>query len=292
MEYTECSYKNCGNPVFALGICRKHYEKERLEKAAPCSISGCKNKAYAKTLCMKHYTEQQLANRPICTVSGCTDHQKTLKSGLCQKHLLRYNRHGSVEQPRNKDWGSRESHPLYQVYHWQRRKINGMCQEWADDFWAFVKAVGPRPGKEYQLRKHKNSEPIGPGNWYWYEKIGVSSKNYNEWHKAWRKRNPDKEKNIYLKKMYGITLDQYEQMSEAQGHVCAICKNKEASVDSMGAPRMLSVDHCHATGKIRALLCSACNKSLGGFKDDPALLRKAIEYVEKHHEPHPNPAHK
>lgn len=277
MEYIECSHANCGNPVFARGICRKHYEQERLATAAPCSISGCKNKAFRGNLCAEHYRAKQKSAKPICTVAGCTNHQKTLKSGLCEKHLFRYSRHGTVEQPRNKDWGARETHPLYQAYHWQRRKPNGMCKEWADDFWLFVGAVSPKPDG-HTLRKYFPQEPIGPDNWYWKE--STPSKDAAKWQKAWRERNPDKVKNTELKKMYGITLEDYRRMSEEQKHTCAICGCKETAIDAKGSERFMPVDHCHKTGKVRALLCSHCNRSLGGFKDDPDLLRKAAAYIE------------
>jgi hypothetical protein len=279
MGYTECSYTNCGNPVFSRGICRKHYEQERLETASPCSFSGCDKKSYRGALCSAHYRAEQLKKHPICAVAGCENHQKTLSSGLCEKHLFRYTRHGSIEQPRNKDWGARETHPLYGTYHGQRRKPNGMCKEWADDFWVFVKAVSPKP-EGHTLRKYNQKEPIGPSNWYWKESI--PSKDPAKWQKVWREHNPDKVKNMQLRKMYGITFDEYKTMLEGQRHKCAICNNPETAVDAKGAERFMAVDHCHKSGKIRALLCAACNKSLGGFKDDPKLLRKAAEYLEAH----------
>jgi hypothetical protein len=43
---------------------------------------------------------------------------------------------------------------------------------------------------------------------------------------------------------------------------------------------MLSVDHNHATGEIRGLLCQACNHAIGKFKDKPELCRKAADYLE------------
>jgi hypothetical protein len=282
MEYTECSHTRCGNPVFSRGICRKHYEKERLETAALCSFSSCKNKAYRGDLCSAHYQKKQKASKPICTVAGCTDHQKTLKSRLCEKHLFRYSRHGTVEQPRNADWGSRESHPLYQSYRWHCRNEKSICPEWKEDFWLFVSSVGPKQ-EGYTLRRHNSDKPLGPSNWYWKE--STSSKNKAVYAKEWRKKNPDKAKNADLKRYYGITLEQYKLMSTNQYHCCAICGEKETSVDAKGAETFMPVDHCHKTGKIRALLCSACNKSLGGFKDDPVLLRKAAEYIEKHATP-------
>jgi hypothetical protein len=279
MKYVECRSQSCGNPVFATGLCRKHYEQERLETASPCSFVNCKNKAFRGTLCSIHYREKQKALKPICTVHGCTEHQKTLKSGLCEKHLFRYSRHGTVEQPRNKDWGAREAHPLYQSYHWHRRKPNGMCKEWADDFWLFVDAVSPKSDGN-TLRKQDNLKPLSPKNWYWKE--STSSKDAAAWQKAWREKNPEKVKNMDLKKHYGISLDEYKKMSVNQSHCCAICGEKETSLDKNGAERFMAVDHCHKTGKIRALLCKACNTALGNFKDNPNLLKKAAKYLEDH----------
>ena len=279
MGYTECSHASCGNLVFSRGICRKHYEQERLATASPCSILGCQKHAYRGVLCSTHYRAEQLKNHPLCTVFGCTNHQKTLTSGLCEKHLFRHSRHGSIEQPRNTDWGAKETHPLYQAYHWQRRKPEGMCQEWSDDFWKFVKAVSPKPDG-HTLRKHNLKKPMAPDNWYWKE--STPSKDKAKWQRAWRERNPNKVKNMELRKRFGITLEQYRQMSEKQNHKCAICDNHETAVDSKGSERFMAVDHCHKTGKIRALLCSSCNKALGSFRDDPNLLWKAAEYITKH----------
>lgn len=53
---------------------------------------------------------------------------------------------------------------------------------------------------------------------------------------------------------------------------CALCK----------ATAKLQVDHCHVNGTVRSMLCGRCNRSLGGFGDNPELLRKAADYVEKY----------
>ena len=63
----------------------------------------------------------------------------------------------------------------------------------------------------------------------------------------------------------------YNAMWLAQDGKCAICRQV--------CIKALAVDHCHKTGKIRGLLCMRCNTALGMFKDDPALLLKAIEYL-------------
>ena len=97
-----------------------------------------------------------------------------------------------------------------------------------------------------------------------------------------RKQNPDKAKNSELKRSFGITLPIYEKMLEDQGHVCAICKGKETALHKDGGPRRMPVDHCHDTGKVRGLLCTACNRALGLFKDDIGVLESALEYLRKH----------
>ena len=74
---------------------------------------------------------------------------------------------------------------------------------------------------------------------------------------------------------FGLTAEQYQGMLEAQGGVCAICKRKDPK-------KRLSVDHCHKSGKIRALLCSTCNLVLGKFLDDPNLFTAAAEYLRSH----------
>ena len=85
-----------------------------------------------------------------------------------------------------------------------------------------------------------------------------------------------------LKRYYGITGEQYGAMLAAQGGVCAICANPEVRLDRHGMPVALHVDHDHKTGAVRALLCYKCNSALGSMNDDPALFRKAADYLEKY----------
>ncbi len=85
-----------------------------------------------------------------------------------------------------------------------------------------------------------------------------------------------------LRQKYGITPETYEAMLAAQDGVCAICYGLETCPNRAGNVRQLAVDHDHATGAIRALLCHACNQGIGRFKDDPKLLRAAAFYVESH----------
>lgn len=73
-----------------------------------------------------------------------------------------------------------------------------------------------------------------------------------------------------LLRAYGLTEAQYEAMLTEQGGRCLICRR---------VMRPPAVDHCHTTGLVRGLLCRGCNTSLGHFRDDPAVLARAIEYL-------------
>ena len=82
-----------------------------------------------------------------------------------------------------------------------------------------------------------------------------------------------------LKADYGISPEQYDAMLSAQEGVCAICAGPETRTNREGAPRYLSVDHDHSTGRVRGLLCSTCNRGIGQFGDDVERLRSAVAYL-------------
>lgn len=84
-----------------------------------------------------------------------------------------------------------------------------------------------------------------------------------------------------LKRDFGLTEQQYMAMHDAQDGCCAICGEAE-TMERAGQVRWLAVDHDHADGHLRQLLCSACNSGLGNFKDDPVRLRAAAAYLDRH----------
>lgn len=280
MTYVECTTPTCGNPVFATGLCRKHYDKARLETASPCSVSACTARAFRGGLCEPHYRAERMRLRPVCSVPSCGAPQRNLTMALCQKHEFRMRNHASVAMPREADWGAREAHPLYGTWGYHRRLGNGIDACWKDDFWAFVAAVGDRP-HAHTLRKLDAGKPLGPNNWVWkapYEKAA----NTREYAKQWRKHNPDKAKNANLKRHFGIGLAEYESMGAAQQWKCAICGRAESTKDRDGGPREMPVDHDHRTGRVRALLCTQCNRGLGLFGEDEARLQAAAQYLAHH----------
>lgn len=74
-----------------------------------------------------------------------------------------------------------------------------------------------------------------------------------------------------------FTVEEYDELLTAQGGGCAIC-----FVATNKSGRRLAVDHCHETGRVRGILCTNCNVTLGRMNDDPDLLRRAAEYLEAH----------
>ena len=83
-------------------------------------------------------------------------------------------------------------------------------------------------------------------------------------------KTPEQKRNWDLKFRYGLSLDDFECIKAEQKNKCKICLKE---------PINLVVDHCHATGKVRGLLCSSCNTLLGLSGDSQELLNRAIAYL-------------
>lgn len=218
-----------------------------------------------------------------CHIHNCT--KPAVSKGLCDTHRKRVARHGSPEQTRPADWGTKEKHPAYKTWCNLRRYHRGNTfQPWLDDFWAFARDVPAKPDGRASAQRPDPDKPWGPDNFYWREPMVSEIKRSNwaaymrEYSRKMRAANPDYHKSMFLKRVYGITIDRYNEMLAAQNGCCAICAKPE-STEIKGKVTSLAVDHDHETGAIRALLCSNCNRGLGLFNDDPALLAKAVDYV-------------
>ena len=98
-------------------------------------------------------------------------------------------------------------------------------------------------------------------------------------------RNRSKYYEAQMRKKYGIGEDDYQRMLSEQEYVCAICRKPETAMHRRGdvvKVKRLAIDHCHATGVVRALLCQHCNQGIGHFRDEPDALRAAADYIEAH----------
>ena len=103
--------------------------------------------------------------------------------------------------------------------------------------------------------------------------------------KQWSIDNPEKSRRgircATLRKKYGISADDYDEILSDQDGVCAICGADNPRIKQPGKRTdNLHVDHDHKTGRVRGLLCQPCNTSLGKMNDSPQRLRKAAQYLE------------
>lgn len=106
------------------------------------------------------------------------------------------------------------------------------------------------------------------------EAIKARTKAYYDHHKSdptYKAKIKRKNAAWHRRRNYGVTEETYQQMLIHQNGRCSIC----------GSDVDLCLDHCHATGKVRAIVCRRCNKVLGFSGDQPELLKKAAEYLEK-----------
>lgn len=87
-----------------------------------------------------------------------------------------------------------------------------------------------------------------------------------------------------LKRLYGISAEDYAEMHKAQKGLCACCGQAESAMHWKGKKRVLAIDHNHTTGKVRQLICHRCNIILGLAKENPMLLDNIKNYIAKHTE--------
>lgn len=103
-------------------------------------------------------------------------------------------------------------------------------------------------------------------------------------HRAKKHQTKARGRDTYLKRMYGLSQDEYDAILEAQGGVCFICG---PVTKRSGKSKRLAVDHDHSCcpgprscGKcVRGLLCSDCNQTLGRFRDNPGCFTRGYEYL-------------
>jgi hypothetical protein len=84
-----------------------------------------------------------------------------------------------------------------------------------------------------------------------------------------------------LRRLYGLTVDDYYRLLAAQGGGCGVCGSLTPGGRAYKRRRKtaFSVDHCHTTGRVRGLLCDSCNRALGLIGDNPRTAAKMAEYL-------------
>jgi len=167
----------------------------------------------------------------------------------------------------------------------QVRRVDRSTAKWLEPFpdW-FV------PGKgqfAVERKKHREREEMRTGK----RKCSVckEAKLLRDFHKAaegeYTFRCSTCTSKAFLRYRYGITVKEFETLLTRQNKQCAICKTAlEISSDGIKRTKNVAVDHCHATGAVRGILCKNCNVGLGFFQDSVLLLNNAANYLKQHHD--------
>jgi len=103
-----------------------------------------------------------------------------------------------------------------------------------------------------------------------------SDYNKRRWAESEEFRN--RQRAYQLKKNFDLTIEQYNNMLKKCSSVCEICGSSDTK---HAKQKHFNVDHCHKTGKVRGLLCHACNIGLSKFEDNPEFLQNAINYLRR-----------
>ena len=185
-----CSIEGCGKPLCARGLCNTHYAKAKRNSVTEiCSIEGCDKPIFnGRGWCSAHYDRWRdhgdpLGGRPsgrqTCKIKGCG--KLAFGHGLCPAHYWRWRRHGDPLGG-GAPMDGRKQHPLhtiwtlmlgrchsenYKTYHHYGGRGITVCDRWRNDFWAFVKDVGPRPSSKFTLGRIDNNKGYEPGNVEW-----------------------------------------------------------------------------------------------------------------------------
>ncbi len=249
MESTECSYEGCHNNRSHLktGLCKPHRRMQLQEGR------------------LRPLRPRSRLQSPVCTGPECS--RASESHDLCKEHDSQLRRGVPLHVIGT-------GHRVAQLRRWER-----MTAEEKADWSARMLAGLPKE------RTEQHSQRLSAANRAaWRAKLigterkcrtcgtGFELDNLNRWYCT-------KEcKLLYVRiRRYGLTVQEYRALQLAQGDRCAICR-REWGRGWNGKGN--HVDHDHITGRVRGLLCGECNTAIGRFGDDPALLRRAADYLE------------
>lgn len=229
----------------------------------PCSYCNS-DRVFARGYCSACYTRLRrngsLEKKNIPNLGRCAKcDQPVAAKGLCSLHY------------------GRQQHPLRNTWKLIRSRYPGETPKKWERFEAFLADVGDRPSERHQLRRDDESEPYSVRNVRWVEPVLAASK----------QAYSVEERSLYnrewaLNRKYGIGKVEYDARLAEQNGVCAICCEAEMFVNKKtGKLQEFSVDHCHAGGHVRGLLCVRCNRMLGYARDNETILRRAVAYLSK-----------
>lgn len=249
MESVECSYEGCHNNRKHLktGLCAPH-RKVQLQEGQ-----------------LRPLRPRQRIQSPVCTGPECS--RPSESHDLCKEH----NRQRRTGKPL---WAIGTGHRLSQLRRWEQmgdadkaawngRILAGLPAErtlsHSQNLSASQRARehAKRVGTERPCRVCRASFVIDElGRWYCSKACKL----------------------LYGQvRRHGLTVEEFRAMLARQANLCAVCGGPWRGWNGRAA----HIDHDHKTGRVRGLLCSPCNTAIGRFGDDPALLRRAADYLEQ-----------
>lgn len=169
--------------------------------------------------------------------------------------------------------------PISEFYYNKGRKNN--LDDWCKSCHRVRYKRYYKENREHILMKEKlqrqkftpeEKNKLNAYNRKYYAKNRIKKREYmNAYARKWRRKHPEKDKLARLKRDYNLTFLDIKKMKVQQDNKCLIC--------DYPLPNNFVIDHDHKTGKVRGLLCRRCNTSLGLFRDDPNILKRAINYL-------------
>jgi hypothetical protein len=242
-----------------------------------CTVEGCESPAFAKAMCRPHYRLNAIHGDPLyvrtaktCRVHACE--RPYFSTGYCEMH------HGRVRRTGNPGGAERV-----------RAQRRAECLVDGCDLLSSARGLCPR---HYQ-RFVRFGDPLHVPQRACPETLvrackwcGIVFDSGTDGRRRFCSEECRRIVDLLASSLgrYSLTVAEYRLMWVAQNGTCRICET-----GASGRSEMLAVDHDHACcsgnrscGKcVRGLLCDRCNNGLGCLNDDPDLLRKAAEYVER-----------
>lgn len=230
------------------------------------------NKMRHEQICIK---KPPRASRPkvSCMIEGCTGFAHC--RGWCKGHYERWRRNGSPTLTLRSLRPRRTEDQLA-----AGRKTCSKCKR-VLPIDSFSDRTDAPDGKSYICRTCMAVRSEKVRKRYTEDDVfrGRRAEYHRKYRQKYREDMQERQRAAKLWINYGMTLEEYEALYRDQGGVCRLCGSGPHGGPEWARKQWLSVDHDHATGRIRGLLCDSCNIALGKFKDNAEVLRAAIEYL-------------
>ena len=217
-----------------------------------CSHDGCEKQIHARNLCQAHYRQMRRRERGLKPPGPRPGPKK---------------RDWDITKPRSTAEHCANEHPWNEHTLGHTTKGKRYCR------YCMYRASLRKEGYE--------DSAMTLDEWTSYrERRATQCKNGHLWSEHGKKTDTGWrclkcQVDVRRRRIYGIEPEQYEALYDKQSGKCAGCLTPLDDLD----PRQVHIDHCHASGAVRGLLCHDCNISLGYSRDDPEVLRRLAEYI-------------